>query len=114
MDNLLGSLSSTYDLTTSTASTNSITSKLSGDYSDATEDELLEACKEFEAYFVEQILKNVDTALVGEDEDSTSISQLKDYATDGLYQEYAKMITDRGSLGLAQELYEQMQRNYGL
>lgn len=82
------------------------------DYSKATEEELMEACKEFEAYFVEQVFKAM-RATVPESEESSSTSAL-DMFEDTLYQEYAKQSAESGQLGLAQQLFEQMKRNYGL
>lgn len=94
---------------TQAASTSQVAAK---DYSKATEEELLEACKEFEAYFVEQLFKAM-RATVPESESSTSASAL-DMFEDNLYQEYAKQAADNGQLGLAQQLFEQMKRNYNL
>lgn len=82
------------------------------DYSNATAEELLEACKEFEAYFVEQLFKAM-RATVPESENSSSASALNMFE-DNLYQEYAKQSAENGQLGLAQQLFEQMKRNYGL
>lgn len=82
------------------------------DYSKATEEELLEACKEFEAYFVEQMFKAM-RATVPKSESGTSASAL-DMFEDNLYQEYASQTADSGQLGLAQQLFEQMKRNYNL
>lgn len=94
---------------TQTASTSGVAAK---DYSNATEEELLEACKEFEAYFVEQMFKAM-RATVPKSESSTSASAL-DMFEDNLYQEYAKQTAESGQLGLAQQLFEQMKRNYNL
>ena len=52
-----------------------------------------------------------------EDEESSSISSYMDYFGDTLTQEYAKSATESNNgkgLGIAQMLYEQMKRNYGL
>lgn len=81
------------------------------DYSEATDAELLDACKEFESYFVEQLFKSM-RATVPEDEESGS-SYMKMFE-DSLYQEYASNATDSGQLGIAQSLYEQMKRTYEL
>lgn len=90
----------------------SVANAVSKDYSTATEEELYEACKEFEAYFVEQMFKAM-RATVPKSEESTSASAL-DMFEDNLYQEYAVQTADNGQLGLAQSLFEQMRRNYGL
>lgn len=83
---------------------------LGKDYSSATDDELMEVCKEFEAYFAEQVFKALQK-MVPEDEDKSSSSTL-DYFKDMMVQEYAKSATEGEGLGLAQMLYESMKRDY--
>lgn len=84
------------------------------DYSKATDDELMEVCKEFEAYFTEQVFKALKK-MVPEDENmSTTSASTLDYFNEMLMQEYAKTSAENGSLGLAQMLYEQMKNNYSL
>lgn len=82
------------------------------DYSKATDEELMEACKEFEAYLWEQVLsemtKNVNFGL---DSDSTT-STMVDYFKDEAMKEIAGQITESTTSSLAQSLYEQMKRNY--
>lgn len=82
------------------------------DTSKATDEELLESCKQFEGYLVEQMLKGMEKTIPkDEDEDkNTYLSQFGDM----LYEEAGKMIADRGELGLAQQLYESMKRNQNL
>ena len=84
--------------------------------SETTETELMEACKELEAYFIEQIYKGMEkTIMKAEDDDSSSSSQYMDYFGDMQIQEYAKLAAEQGTgIGLASQLYEQMKRNYGL
>lgn len=84
---------------------------LSKDFSTASDQELMEVCKDFEAYFVEQLIKSMESTL-DEEEDplSGSYSFFKDMQT----QEYAKLMTDQNDFGIAQMLYEQMKRNYSL
>ncbi len=103
-----------YSYLTDGTSSSKVQNTLSKDYSDSTNEELLDACKEFEAYFVEQMFKGMEKAYLGDEDSSDYASQMKDYATDSLYTEYSKMISDQGSLGLAQKLYEQMSREYSL
>jgi len=73
----------------------------------SSDEELMEVCKEFEAYFVEQVLKEMQKTVHSSDEDSDYYQ----YFGDILWQEYAKDIADSGQLGLAQQLYESMKRN---
>ncbi len=87
----------------------SLQNKLSGISSDtATDEEMMEVCKEFEAYLVEKVFDQMKDALTdSEEEESDYLS----YFGDMMYQEYAKQIAENGELGLAQQLYESMKRN---
>ena len=76
--------------------------------SDASDEELMEACKSFEAYMLEQVFKNMEkTVLKDEEEDNEYLAQFSDI----LYEEYAKEVTNSQSIGLAQMLFESMKRN---
>lgn len=88
----------------------------SADYSKASDDELLEACKQFEAYFLEQIFKEMQKTVdcFKTEESSNSSNGLVDYFKDNTIQELAATSTEIQGLGLAQMLYEQMKRNYDL
>ena len=94
--------------------TSKLESELKTDYAQATNDELMDACKEFEAYFVEQMFKEMMKTIPESDTTSSYTSNLMDYYKDSMVQEIASDSTEQNSLGLAQMLYEQMKRNYGL
>lgn len=102
------------DIYNKNSSAGNIKNKLeSTDYSKSTDDELMDACKEFEAYFVEQAFKAMQK-MVPENEEGSS-SDYMEYFGDTLVQEYAKSATNQGDgFGIANMLYEQMKRNYGL
>ncbi len=74
----------------------------------ASDAELMQACKEFETYLVEQVIKNTRSAML-EDEDSQG-EYMKMFG-DRLNQSYAEMISENANLGIAQMLYESMKRN---
>ena len=102
-----------YSQTAAGSATGNQISQLQGkDMSQATDEELMDACKEFEAYFMEQVMKEMikTTSLDGEDESSNS---MVDYFKDTAIADLAKESTEQNSLGLAQMLYEQMKRNTG-
>ena len=121
------SYADTYDKTSS-----QLSDKLaSTDFSQASDDELMSVCKDFESYFVEQVLKSMEkmAKIDSEDEDSnlftsmagiggtedTSLNTLGSYFGDEMVSSYAKLMTDSNQgkgLGIAQTLYEQMKRNY--
>ena len=121
------SYADTYDKTSS-----QLSDKLtSTDFSQASDDELMSVCKDFESYFVEQVLKSMEkmAKIDSDDEDSnlfssmagiggtedTSLNTLGSYFGDEMVSSYAKLMTDSyhgKGLGIAQTLYEQMKRNY--
>ncbi|MBQ3104845.1 MAG: rod-binding protein [Lachnospiraceae bacterium] len=84
------------------------------DYRAATDDELMDVCKQFEAYFLEQVFKQMEKTIPKNEESSDSTSNLVDYFKDMTIQELSAQATEKESLGIAQMLYEQMKRNYGL
>lgn len=90
--------------------------KLDGaDYTQASDDELMDACKQFEAYFVEQMFKEMMKTIPSESESSGSMNSMLDFYKDEMVQSIAEETANQnGGLGLAQMLYEQMRRNYGL
>lgn len=89
--------------------------KINGkDYSKATDKELMDACKEFEAYFVEQMYKSMLKTIPKSEGSSAANDNMLDYYKDQMIQGIAKETTNQSGLGLAQMLYEQMRRNYGL
>lgn len=92
---------------------NAKTEKLSSSLSSiengtASEEELMKACKDFEAYLVEQVIKSTKKAMLS-DEDSEG-EYMKMFG-DNLTQSYAEMITETADLGIAQMLFESMKRN---
>ena len=112
----IGSIGNTYlsnMQSTAEKASNKIDSTLKSDLTGASDAELMEVCKEFEAYFIEQVFKNMKSTLPESEEGSGATSTLVDYFEDSLYQEYAKSASDQGNYGIAQTLYEQMKRNYG-
>lgn len=81
-------------------------------YESASDEELMDVCKQFESYFLEQVFKEM-VKTIPASEDSGSNSALVDYYKDNMIQELAAQSTEQNSLGLAQSLYEQMKRNIG-
>ena len=93
----------------SEAKTEKLSSSLSNiEKGTATDEELMAACKEFETYLVEQVIKNTKSAML-DDEDGQG-EYMKMFG-DKLNQSYAEMITETADLGIAQMLYESMKRN---
>lgn len=92
----------------STSKVESSISKLQN--GNASDKELMDACKGFEEYLIEQVIKSTKNAMLSEkDEDN----EYMNYFGDNLYQEYAKMISENANLGIAQMLYDNMKLNQG-
>ena len=74
----------------------------------ATDEEMMEVCKEFEAYLAEKVFDRMKDAMTDNEEEENDYMS---YFGDMMYQEYAKTIAENGELGLAQQLYESIKRN---
>ena len=102
---------------TSMAANNAAASKLEDQlktgYEGASDEELMDACKQFEAYFLEQMFKAMQKTIPTYSTDgmSGSSTSLMDYYKEQMIQKVAEDSTEQNSLGLAQMLYEQMKRN---
>lgn len=113
----IGGLNSTYmDIykTTANASASKLENQLGTDYSKATDDELMDVCKQFESYFLEQVFKEMTKTISLAETSSSANSTMMDYYKEQMIQTLASQSTEQNSLGLAQALYDQMRRNYGL
>lgn len=100
------------------------------DLSSATDDELMEVCKDFEQYFVEQVIKSMEkmtdidgdgegaslfSTMAGISSPDAGMSTLSGYFGDQYISELLGLLCDSENgqdFGLAQMLYEQMKRNY--
>lgn len=111
--NIGSDISSMYDSFDNVSADKLKTNLTNRDLTNATDDELMDACKEFETYLVEQMYKAMEkTVMKDEDEEQDSyISGYTDYFGDIQTQKYAEMVTDSGSLGIAQKLYDQLKLN---
>jgi len=96
------------------SSTNALENKLDQDFANATSDELMDVCREFESYFTEQMFKSMQKMVPESEEVSSSTKQLQDYFKDEMIKGYAEQSANGEGLGLAQMLYEQMKRNYNI
>ena len=110
----ISGISSTYtDMMTSAANSanaDKLKYKLNNS-SDATDEDLMKVCKEFEAYFTEQVYKEMLKTVPKSEGEQTSA--LVDYFKDMTVSEIAeRSVEENNGTGLAQSLYEQMRRNY--
>lgn len=114
MTNISAMYSDTYT-TAANQTASRLQNQLDGaDYTKASSDELMDACRQFEAYFVEQMYKAMLKTVPQNEETSNYTSTVMDYYKDQMVQSMAEETASGNGLGLAQMLYEQMRRNYGL
>ena len=115
-----------YILSSNKNSTNALENKLNSvSVKDAeqpqeeAEAELLEACKQFEAYLWEQVLKGMEKTakMLSDDEDEEGYAgNMVGVFQDTFVQEMASQVTSesQGANSLAQTLFEQMKRTYSV
>lgn len=88
-----------------TAKTDQLKDKLKNN--SASDEELMEVCKSFEAYLLEQVMKEMKKTVHSDMDKNDYLEQFGDM----LYEEYAEKATENEGLGLAQMLFEAMKRN---
>ncbi len=88
-----------------TAKTDKLKEKLQNN--SATDEELLDVCKSFEAYLLEQVMKEMQKSVDSEEKKNDYLEQFGDM----LYEEYSKKATEGQGLGVAQMLFDAMKRN---
>ncbi|MFA9465998.1 MAG: hypothetical protein ACERKN_17090 [Velocimicrobium sp.] len=71
-----------------------------------TDAELMDACKSFETYFTELVIKEMKKTVHSSDDEGEYMQSFGNILTEG----YAQDITDSGSLSIAQMLYESMKK----
>lgn len=96
------------------ASANSLEKTLDKDFSKASDEELMEVCKDFQSYFIEQVLKQVEKTVKIDSKENTYASQMVDYFKDTAIQEISDQITEQEGGNFAQIMYEQLKRNYNI
>ncbi len=106
----VSSMYSAYGTSVKSAGSASLQSSL-GNISSSTDDEkLMEVCKGFESYFVQQVIEQAKTSLIGKDEEEEG--EYMQYFGDMFNEQYANVIVENGGTGLAQQLYDSMKRTY--
>ena len=115
-----------YILSSNKNSTNALENKLNSvsvkdaeQTQEEAEAELLEACKQFEAYLWEQVLKGMEKTakMFSDDEDEEGYAgNMVGVFQDTFVQEMASQVTSesQGANSLAQTLFEQMKRTYSV
>ena len=101
--------------TNTTQKTDSLKNSVNGLSSSSTEEELKEVLRDFESYFLEEIIKKMkETFSHEEDDESSTMSQYSDMFMDTAIEEMADIMLDEIGGSMTQQLYEQMKRNYNI
>lgn len=111
-DSMYSYLTQTAQNANNSASAGAVNQSISGINENSSEEEMKQAIKDFESYFVEQILKNVQESLKS-DEDSSN-AQLTEFFMGQVGEKLADQIVDQVGNRMTQTLYEQMCRNYSI
>lgn len=111
-DNMYNYLMQTAQNAKNSASAGAVNGAISGIGENSSEEEMKQAIKDFESYFVEQILKNVQESL--KDDEDSSNAQLTEYFMGQVNETLADKIVEQTGSRLTQTLYEQMCRNYNI
>ena len=109
----MGDITNLMDYTSSLASASNVDKTAKASSSAKTDEEMLDACKEFESYLWEQVLNSMKkTADVFKDKEESN-SQMVDYFMDSAVSKVASDMTEQTSTSknsLAMQMYEQMKR----
>jgi len=97
-----------------TSKAESIQNSVHGLSSNSTDEELMEVLKDFESYFLEQIIKKMKDTFTDEDEESSVASQYTDTFMDYAIEEVADILLEEVGGNMTQQLFEQMKRNYNI
>ena len=96
------------------AKTDSLKNSVHGLSSNSSDEELMEVLKDFESYFVEQMIKQMKETFTDEDKESSMASQYTDTFMDYAIEEIADKLLDEVGGNMTQQLFEQMKRNYNI
>ena len=95
------------------AKVDSLKNTVSGLSSNSTEEELMNVLKDFESYFIEQMIKKMKDTFT-DDKESSMASQYTDTFMDYAIEDVADMLLDEVGGSMTKQLYEQMKRNYNI
>ena len=114
IDSMASMLNTTNTDATTNYNANALKKSLNGVSSDTSADELMQVCKDFESYFVEQVKEVKKNLLPDDEEKDASLSTMTDYTMDFAVEKIADELIDQVGGNFTQSLYEQMKRNYNI
>lgn len=102
-----------YSLDASDLAADKVSSQIKGA---DTDEETLDACRQFESYMIQQLYKNMEKVAkaFSDDDEDDSGSAYVDMFSDNYLEEIAnKMVYSGQGLGIAEKLYENIKANQG-
>lgn len=115
MDAITAMMSANAGNAAASSKADSMTGNLKNISSETSADELMDVCKDFASYFVEEVLKEIKENMTLEDEEEdATVSMMTDYHMDSTIELLADELTDKVGGGFIQQMYEQMKRNYNI
>ena len=98
----------------STVKTDSLKNSVNGLSSNSSDEELMEVLKDFESYFIEQMIKQMKETFTDDEKESSMASQYTDTFMDYAIEDIADMLLEEVGGNMTQQLFEQMKRNYNI
>lgn len=116
VNDLYNSLGSTSTLSSAALKSTASADQLTSQIKDAgTDDEMMSACENFEAYLLQKMFENMEKSAKLFSDDDKEGNEYTDMFGDRMYQSMAETMVSSGQgLGIAQMLYETMARNSGI
>ena len=110
----VSAIGDTYFTNYSTEANDAVSQKMTSQIQDAeTDEEMLDACKQFESYLVQQMFKSMEeSAKVFSDDDEDNSNDYVNMFQDNYLSAIADQMVNSGQgLGIADKLYESMVNN---
>lgn len=108
----VSSIGDTYFLNYSPEASNAVSDRVTQQIQDAgTDEEMLDACKQFEAYMIQQMFKSMqESAKVFSDDDDDGNDYVNMFQDNYLQSIAEQMVNSGQGLGIAEQLYESTMR----
>ena len=110
----VSSIGDTYFTNCSADATDAVSDRVTNQIQNAeTDEETLDACKQFEAYMIQQMFKSMEeSAKVFSDDDEDSSGDYVEMFQDNYLSTIAEQMVNRGQgLGIAEQLYDSINQN---
>lgn len=110
----VSSIDNTYFMNYSPEASDAVSDRVTNQIQDAeTDEEMLDACKQFEAYMIQQMFKSMEeSAKVFSDDDEDSSGEYVEMFQDNYLSSIAEQMVNSGQgFGIAEQLYDSINQN---